>query len=139
MYIEPTQEAGAAFFGNPPKGPVDMLNMLRFREVADYSKTPKLAPAAPISGAEAYKLYAAHTMPFLLEAGGEVLFRGTGGLYLIGPADDCWDVVMIIRHQSAEHFVSFARNKKYLAGVGHRTAALEDSRLLPITQHRGVL
>ena len=34
------------------EGGLVMLNLLRFREVADYSANPELAPAAPISGAE---------------------------------------------------------------------------------------
>jgi hypothetical protein len=36
------------------EGGLVMLNLLRFREVADYSANPELAPAAPISGAEAF-------------------------------------------------------------------------------------
>ena len=111
-----------------------MLNLLRFREVADYSKHPDLAPSSPISGEEAYARYAAHAQPFLEEVGSEVLFRGKGGPYLIGPADGRWDLVLLVRHPSAQDFLSFASNKKYLAGIGHRTAALADSRLLPISQ-----
>jgi hypothetical protein len=33
-----------------------MLNLLRFREIADYSANPELTPAEPISGAEAFEL-----------------------------------------------------------------------------------
>ena len=134
MYIEPTQEAGAAFFGAPPEGPVVMLNLLRFREIADYGKHPELAPPSPISGEEAYARYAAHTLPLLRDAGSEVLFQGKGGPYLIGPADQTWDAVLLIRHRSAQDFLSFASNETYLAGIGHRTAALADSRLLPISE-----
>jgi len=50
-YLEPTQAAGRAFFERNIGGSVAMLNLLRFREVADYSSAPHLAPAAPISGA----------------------------------------------------------------------------------------
>ena len=134
MYLEPTQEAGAAFFGNPPEGPVVMLNLLRFREVADYSQNPELAPEQPISGRQAYDRYTAHTLPFLEDSGGEVLFQGEAGRYLIGPAEGRWDLVLLVRHQNARVFLGFARNPDYLAGLGHRTAALEDSRLLPIVQ-----
>jgi len=40
-----------------------MLNLLRFREVADYRATPALAPPAPISGADAFQRYIDHTLP----------------------------------------------------------------------------
>lgn len=132
MYIEPTQEQGAAFFGNPPQGPVVMLNLLRFRDTADYSAHPELAPDSPISGAEAYKRYARHAMPLLERAGSEVLFSGSAGAHLIGPTEERWDMVLLVRHPSAQEFLAFASDEEYLAGLGHRTAALEDSRLLPI-------
>lgn len=133
MHIEPTKEAGAAFFSDPPSGPITMLNLLRFRDIADYSGSPELAPASEISGEAAYGLYAAHALPFVLEAGGEVLYQGRGGPVLIGPADELWHQVLLVRHQSAAGFLAFASNKEYLAGLGHRTAALADSRLLPMS------
>ncbi|MCW1887181.1 hypothetical protein OKA04_20750 [Luteolibacter flavescens] len=111
-----------------------MLNLLRFREVADYSGAPELAPASPISGEEAYRLYMAHTLPHLEKSGGEVIFFGQGGDFLIGPADERWDAVMLVRQSSTAAFLEFASNKDYLAGMGHRVAALEDSRLLPIVE-----
>lgn len=112
-----------------------MLNLLRFREVADYSQHPELAPGAPISGRDAYQLYARNTLPHLEQSGGEVLFQGRGGSYLIGPEADRWDLVLLVRHRSAQVFLAFASNPDYAAGLGHRVAALEDSRLLPISPH----
>lgn len=131
-YLEVTPEAGQRYFSSPAPGPIVMLNLLRFRTVADYSAAPDLAPAAPISGAEAYEKYMAHTRPFLEEAAGEILFLGRGGHLLIGPPEERWDLVMLVRHQNQARFLAFASNEAYLAGMGHRLAALEDSRLLPL-------
>lgn len=133
-YLEPTQSAGRRFVQRGIEGPVVMLNLLRFREVADYSAHPELAPATPITGAEAFERYVRHTQPFLHESGGEVLFLGDGGALLIGPEDERWDMVMLIRQSSVTSFLAFASNEAYLAGLGHRTAALEDSRLLPLSE-----
>src|SRR5262245_66667137 len=93
-YLEPTEEAGRAFFGRGLQGEVVMLNLLRFRAIADYSASPAVAPAAPISGAEAYDRYVAHTLPYLRRSGGDILFLGDGGGFLIGPPDESWDRVM---------------------------------------------
>jgi len=131
-YIEATQEAGRLFVMRRIQGPVVMLNLLRFRDMADYSVTPELALPASISGAEAYERYIAHTLPFLEAAGSTVLFSGTGGSWLIGPGGEQWDRALLVQHQSVQAFLAFARNPEYLAGMGHRTAALADSRLLPI-------
>jgi len=134
FYLEPTQESGRAFVTRRIAGSVVMLNLLRFRKVADYSATPELAPQTEISGEQAYQLYIKHTMPHLTQSGGELLFLGDGGNFLIGPANERWDVAMLVRHRSVDVFISFASNQSYLAGVGHRLAALEDSRLLPLVE-----
>lgn len=134
MYLEPTQESGRLLMERGITGPVTMLNLLRFRAVADYSSFPDLAPAVPISGREAYELYAAHTRPFLAAVGGDLQFLGAGGFNLIGPPEERWDLVMLVRQASVESFFAMAQNAEYLAGLGHRSAALEDSRLLPIVE-----
>lgn len=131
--LEPTEAAGRAFVMRGMTGSVAMLNLLRFREIADYSATPELSPTSPISGEAAFRRYIAHTLPFLRESGGAVEFLGSGGPFLIGPADERWDMVMLVRQRSVESFLGFATHRDYLAGIGHRTAALEDSRLLPLT------
>ncbi|WP_245443358.1 DUF1330 domain-containing protein [Labrys okinawensis] len=133
-FLSPSQEAGRAFVMRGLSGPVTMLNLLRFREVADYSASPGLAPAAEISGEEAFRRYIFHTLPFLARSGGELLFLGTGGAFLIGPETERWDQVMLVRQATVQSFLAFADDGDYLAGLGHRTAALADSRLLPLTQ-----
>ena len=134
-YLEPTQESGVELFARNISGEVVMLNLLRFREVADYSATPELAPTENISGREAYQKYIEHTLPFLRESGGELVWLGEGGKYLIGPREERWDVVMLVHQHSLEAFMAFASNEGYLAGIGHRMAALEDSRLLPLVEY----
>ncbi len=116
------------------EGPVVMLNLLRFRDVADYSVTPELAPPEPISGRLAYDRYIEHTLPFLEMSGGSLEFLGDGGSWFIGPSEERWDLAMMIHQSSVESFFGFADDPAYLTGLGHRTAAVEDSRLLPLVQ-----
>jgi len=132
VYLEPSDESARRFFERDIKGPLTMLNLLRFRDVADYSRFPQLAPPEPISGREAYDRYVRHTIPFLNASGGSLEFFGTGGHNFVGPAEERWDLVLLVRQASVTDFLAFASNEDYLAGIGHRTAALEDSRILPI-------
>jgi len=132
VYLDPSDENVRRLLERGIQGPVTMLNLLRFREVADYSASPELAPPEPISGSAAYDRYVRHTIPFLTASGGSVAFFGTGGHNFVGPASERWDLVMLINQSSVNDFFAFASNEEYLAGVGHRTAALEDSRLLPL-------
>jgi uncharacterized protein (DUF1330 family) len=133
-YLDVSQEAGAALFSQNIPGAITMLNLLRFRDVADYSANPELKPDEPVSGAEAYQKYIDTTLPFLTESGGEIMFLGKSSQYLIGPSDEQWDLVMLVRQSSLSDFMAFSANEDYLAGLGHRTAALADSRLLPIVE-----
>lgn len=130
-YIEPTQANGEALLRRGIAGPVEMLNLLRFREVADYSRSPHLAPDQPVSGTEAYAEYSRCTIPHLEAAGGEVVWMGRGGAPMIGPLEERWDLALLVRYPSVQAFLGMAGNEDYLATVGHRTAALADSRLLP--------
>lgn len=133
-YLEPSEHAARDFFTRGITSKVVMLNLLRYRATADYSATPHLAPGEPISGEAAYRRYMDHTLPHLERSGGRLVFFGRGGAFLIGPSDERWDAVMLVEQASPAAFLQFASNPAYLAGIGHRTAALEDSRLLPLLQ-----
>lgn len=135
-YLEPTDAAVMKFLSRGIVGPVTMLNLLRFRELADYSDYPQLAPAVAISGRAAFELYIDHTIPFLRETGGDLVYLGSGGDYLIGPVEEGWDMAMLVRQRSVEDFLAFASHEAYLAGIGHRTAALSDSRILPLVDEK---
>jgi uncharacterized protein (DUF1330 family) len=131
-HIEPSTQAIRALRERAIDGPVEMLNLLRFRETADYAASPELAPTRPITGKQAYDRYSEHTMPRLAEVGAQVVNLGFGGAALIGPADERWDLVLTVRYPSVDAFLGMTSNPDYLATVGHRTAALEDSRLVPM-------
>lgn len=131
-YLEATPEAGKAFYQKfHRKGRIVMLNLLRFKEVADYAGKQALKPAEEISGEEAYGLYMKHTLPLLKEAGSRVIYYGKSLDFLIGPNDEKWGAVLLVEHESVEKFIAFSQSPDYLKTAGHRTAALEDSRLLP--------
>ncbi|MGD8681056.1 MAG: hypothetical protein PVJ33_11860 [Lysobacterales bacterium] len=131
-YLNPTDVQGARLFSKAGAGSVTMLNLLRFREEADYSACPELAPPERCTGREAFRRYVDHTLPLLERSGGELVLLADADRWFIGPEDEHWDQVMLVRQHSLQAFLAFASDEKYLAGLGHRTAALADSRLLPL-------
>lgn len=133
-HLAPTQQAGRGFIMRGLEGEVVMLNLLRLRDVADDSATPELAPAMPISGAEAFNRNIRHTLPFIRDSDGELRFLGRGGSRLIGPESKRWDLVMQVNQRRVQSFLAFAQHEAYLAGISHRTAAIEDSLLLPLSE-----
>ncbi len=136
-YITVDSEAGKKFHQDfHDKGKVVMLNLLKFRAWADYTGLESAKPTEEITGEEAYQLYTKGILPELKKAGGQILFYGESKRFLIGPEAEEWDVVLLVEHESVTSFMEFAQSKAYLMNVGHRTAALEDSRLLPINERR---
>jgi uncharacterized protein (DUF1330 family) len=133
-YLTASHEQGKALVMRRIPGEVVMLNLLRFRAVADYSAAPELAPPEPVTGEAAYRRYMELAEPFVRAGGGSLLFLGRGGPFLIGPPDERWDAALLVRQRSVADFIAFAQNREYLAVVGHRQAALEDSRLLPLAE-----
>jgi uncharacterized protein (DUF1330 family) len=93
-----------------------------------------LSDGTTISGHEAFQKYINHTLPFLSQSGGEMIFLGEGGNYFIGPQDERWDLMMLIKQNSLQDFMQFASKTEYLKGMGHRTAAICDSRLRPLVE-----
>lgn len=131
-YLDVSPEQGAQFFGAPGDGEVVMLNLLRFRERADYSHAPNLEPEGGVSGQQAYALYMDGIEPLLEASGGKLLFAGHADGFLIGPTDERWDFAMLVQQASKQSFMAFASDPQAQAITQHRTAAIIDSRLLPI-------
>ena len=135
-YLSVDQESGKRFYQEfHDTGKIVMLNLLRFKPKADYTNLDSLKPESEITGKEAYKLYMDKTMPEIKKAGSRVLFYGSSKNFVIGPEAEVWDAVLLVEHESVIKFMEFAQNEDYLKTAGHRTAALDDSRLLPISEN----
>ena len=134
MFILPTQEAVQEMMDRLPEGPFVMLNLFRLRDVADYSAHPEFAPATPVTGRELFDRYAVDMDVHLAEVGAERVFLADGGSCLIGPPEERWDVVQVVRFPSLQAFMALASNDKTQAGLPHRYAMLQDSRVIPMIE-----
>jgi len=127
--VEPTEDELIEFRDEPVSNkPIVMLNMLRFREQADYSDTGM--DAVPCSGREAYDRYSKRAIPLLLEVGATPLWMGEVRSSLIAPDGESWDQVILVYYPSRRSFMKMVRTKAYVEILGHRAAALLDSRLI---------
>jgi len=117
-----------------PKGvPVVMLNLLKFRETALYPDG-----ASDISGREAYGLYSEQAIKHLKDIGGKPIWMGKAHAAVIGPPEEDWDEVLLIKYPSIEKFLEMVMSPSYQDCVIHRTAALEDSRLIATVEQAGL-
>jgi uncharacterized protein (DUF1330 family) len=123
--IHPTPEQLARLADSDQGGPVVMLNLLRFKEVAD-----GIDAADGISGFEAYGRYGAEVASHLERVGGRVLLAAAPQESVIGPDPGEWDLVIAVQYPSRAAFLEMVSDPDYLAIHAHRDAAVADSRLI---------
>ncbi len=113
----------------PADVPVVMLNLLKFRQDAVYpdGKTG-------ITGAQAYARYAKEAFHHVKSVGGNPIWMGKVYAGIIAPPEEKWDQVLLVRYPSMEKFMKMATDPEYLKSAEHRTAALEDSRLIAMVE-----
>ena len=128
QFIEPDEDAFGVFAKDyPDDTAVVMLNLLKFRERAEY---PAELQQEPCSGAEAFMRYGAAVMPMIKNSGGEQLWQGRQAAMLIGPQDKQWHLAVLVKYPSAKAFLDMVSSPAYQEIFVHRKAALEDSRLI---------
>lgn len=126
-YIKPAREQIMHLAEGDEKGPVVMLNLLKFAKTA--------GDGGGKSGAESYDTYG-EKMRLIMEGRGiKLLWRGRADSVVIGDDDaDSWDMVLLVEYPSRKAFLEMAGSKEYDKVGEHRTAALVDSRLIACTE-----
>ncbi|CAA0093323.1 Uncharacterised protein [Zhongshania aliphaticivorans] len=112
---------------------VAMLNLLKFRERAEYED----GRASELSGKEAYLLYAKAFRKLMEPKGVRVIFAGEPQGLVIGEGSELWDEVAIIEYPSAQVLLDMMRDPNYQKALPHRNAGLE-GQLLMDCQSKGV-
>jgi uncharacterized protein (DUF1330 family) len=112
-FIMPTQDQFKKIMSQQYKGPIVMVNLLKFK---------------PDGGAESYKKYYEATKQIMEGKGiSRVVYRGNGLMPVIGEEE--WDEIALYEYDSIDAFIEMNRNKEYQAIIHYRTEALIDSRL----------
>ena len=125
--IEATPERFTAFRKADPDEPLLMLNLLKFKDRAEYSDDED---DAPCSGEEAYKRYLAETAKLTPTIGAEVLLKTNARRTVIAPDDEDWDLMLVVKYPNRAAMLKMLANEDYRKAARHRRAALADSRLI---------
>jgi hypothetical protein len=128
-----SKTAEAAGLKFPPDTQLFMLNLLRYRDHADYGGSSEFTAC---SGQEAY--FQRYLPAFAKIEGADktsVVFAGGAIASLVAPADENWDAVAIVTYPSFDAFRSISENPQYAKEADpHRRAALADWRLIATTK-----
>jgi hypothetical protein len=128
-YIDPSRENFQAFKDLPRDSPIQMLNLIKLRAMADY---PAGHPNHDkgLTGAEAYAIYKAGFQELVAGSGAAMIWHPPLECVVTGPADE-WDEIFVMGYPNSGVFMAMVKNEDYARDVlPHRTAAVADSRLI---------
>ena len=114
-FVNPTREQFKQLMAQDYKGPIMMINLLKFKKDG---------------GREAYEKYETGAQESFQQVGGMITKRGGSLMTLIGNEE--WDEVLVAEYPSIDAFIEMQRNKGYQAAVRFRDEAIEDSRLIAV-------
>lgn len=118
--LHPTGEQMAGFNEDPSLGPICMVNLLKFRDTAQYPD----GSDADLSGRDAYARYAEAVTRLVVDHGGALVFSGDVSRLMLGEMDELWDQVAIARYPSRQAMLEMMMSPQYQAIHVHREAGL---------------
>ncbi len=119
MPLRPTDQQIRELSQSDMKGPVVMLNLLKFEKT---------------EGRGSYASYGEGIRPILERSGARVLWQGRCDSVVIGAEADSWDAAILVEYPSRSAFLEMVSQPEYTEVSERRTRALVDSRLIACTE-----
>lgn len=135
-YIDPSEANFSAFKALPRDQPIQMLNLLLYREQAEYPDGHD-HDGNGWSGRRAYQEYGKTSGPIFQRVGGKIVWRGSYQTVVTGPDDMQWHDGFIAQYPNSGAFFEMIKDPDYQRAVVNRTAALADSRLIRFAPGEG--
>ena len=132
MPVHADRDQLSAMAEGDPEQPVFMLNLLKYRDVAEEGHG-----VDGMSGRDAYGEYGRRFAELNPRFGGEPVFMGRAGAHPIVGDDEHWDLMILVRYPTRRQFVDMFNDPDYQAIAPIRAAALADSRLIETTDLLG--
>ena len=119
--VLPTSRERIAEMMEPgPEGPIYMVNLLKFRDHAEYED----GRVTDLSGRDAYQLYGKEVSKLIGDYGGEVTFAADVTFLALGQVDDLWDEVAIAKYPNRTALWEMSISPEWQAIGVHRAAGL---------------
>ena len=108
-------------FSEPgPEGPIYMVNLLKFKEKAEYAD----GRTSDLTGAQAYDLYSDGVAPLLTEFGGALVFAADVERLMLGEVEELWDRIAIAMYPSRSAMLDMMQSARMQEIGLHRAAGL---------------
>ncbi len=119
--LGPSEEQLRGFLEGDSDTPIYMLNLLKFREYAEYEDGRKTR----LTGQEAYAIYGAEVQAHLAKVGGQGIFAGQVSRLMLGEVEELWDMVAIVMYPNKKAMLKMISDPDYIESARHRSAGLE--------------
>lgn len=116
-----SSERIAAMQKEGPEGPIVMVNLLKFREKAQYAD----GRDSDLSGRDAYQIYGRGVSELLRKFGGRVLFAGDVTFLALGQVESLWDEVALAEYPNRRALWEMSSSQEWRDLAVHRAAGLE--------------
>ncbi|MEM7097211.1 MAG: DUF1330 domain-containing protein [Pseudomonadota bacterium] len=118
--VYPNSEQIEGFMESGPDGPIYMVNLLKFRDKAEYED----GRSTQLSGREAYGIYAEGVTKLLQKHGGGARFSAPVERLMLGEVEELWDVVAIAEYPNRGAMAAMMQDPDMAEISVHRAAGL---------------
>ncbi len=118
--VVPSTEQMKGFMEPGHDGPIYMLNLLKFKEKAEYEDGRQ----SELTGAEAYAIYGTEVVGHLAKVGGKPMFSANVERLMLGEVEELWDTAAIAMYPSRKAMMEMISSPDYQVSSAHRTAGL---------------
>ena len=131
--VAPTEEQMKGFLEPGREGPIYMLNLLKFKETAEYADGRE----TDLSGAEAYAIYGQEVIQHLQKVGGAPTFSAGVERLMLGEVEELWDAAAIAMYPSRKAMLEMISSPEYQASALHREAGLAGQLNIELVEPSG--
>src|SRR5210317_1154790 len=120
-HLRPNGAQMAGFADGASDGPIYMLNLLKYRDKAEYAD----GRDTKLTGRQAYAVYTQGVRELLQEFGGSLTLKASVKRLTIGEVEELWDDVAIAMYPSRAAMLQMMQSEKMQDIGQHRAAGLD--------------
>ena len=119
--VMPNDDQMAEFLESGNDDPIYMVNLLKFKDKAEYPDKRE----TDLSGKEAYAIYTKEVQHHLAKVGGKGIFGAEVKRLMLGEVDELWDSVAIAKYPNRKAMLDMISDPDYIKSAQHRVAGLK--------------
>ena len=130
--VHPTKEQMEGFLEGDSDTPIAMINLLKFKEKAEYED----GRVTDLTGEQAYAIYGKEVVEHLKKVGGKVSFGGSINRLMLGEVEELWDTTFIAKYPSKKAMLKMITDPDYLESNKHRVAGLAGQLNIEVKEYK---